>query len=86
MSSFTDKKIDNVWNKAKIPLEKEKDVWRKDYADAWIKKSEYGKESEYGWEVDHAKPSSKGGSDNLGNLVPLHWRNNRTKADSGLAP
>ena len=28
------------------------DVWRKDYAGAWIKKSDYGNcDSDYGWEI-----------------------------------
>ena len=81
MSNFSDAKLEQIWEKAKVPNEKIKDEWRKDYAGAWINRVKYGEESDYGWEVDHAKPVSKGGSDELSNLVPLHWKNNRTKGD-----
>lgn len=37
---------------------------------------------EYGWEIDHIKPSSLGGSDGLYNLQPLQWENNRSKSDN----
>jgi 5-methylcytosine-specific restriction endonuclease McrA len=81
MSNYSDEKLEKIWEKAKVPNEEIKNEWRKDYAGAWINKAKYGEESDYGWEVDHAKPSAKGGSDELNNLVPLQWNNNRTKGD-----
>lgn len=82
MSNYSDEKLNKIWEKAKIVNEEnDKKKFRKDFAGAWIKKDEYGKESDYGWEVDHIKPSSKSGSDELSNLNPLHWKNNRTKGD-----
>ncbi len=81
MSNYSEAKLNQIWEKATIVNEVEKNVWRKDYAGAWINKDQYGKETDFGWEVDHAKPESKGGSDDINNLVPLHWRNNRTKSD-----
>ncbi|MCL2017546.1 MAG: HNH endonuclease [Alphaproteobacteria bacterium] len=72
---------DDVWKKAIIVPNVDPKVWRKDYAGAWIKYDDYGKTTNYAWEVDHRKPVSKGGTDDLANLNPLHWENNRTKCD-----
>jgi len=72
-----------VWSKARIVPGYNQNVIRKDSCGAWIKWADYGNtNSQYGWEVDHVYPSSLGGSDQLSNLQPLHWQNNRSKADS----
>ena len=81
MSNFNDKELETIWQKAIVQEGNLDNTWRQDFAGAWIKKDEYGKDSKYGWEVDHLKPVSKGGSNSISNLVPIHWMNNRTKAD-----
>ncbi|MDD3436969.1 MAG: HNH endonuclease signature motif containing protein [Candidatus Gastranaerophilales bacterium] len=76
-----------VWAKAQIVGTNDPKVWRKDMAGAWIKYEDYGKTTSKtgnGWEIDHKKPEAKGGSDNLDNLQPLQWKNNRTKNDDYL--
>ena len=83
MADFDKEVINNVWKKAIIVNGVDPNIWRKDYAGAWIKKSDYGNcDSIYGWEIDHEKPVSEGGTDNINNLVPLQWENNRSKGDN----
>ena len=68
-----------VWEKA------EKDpgfiTFKKDCCGALIQKNKYGTKSEHGWEIDHIKPVSKRGTDDLSNLQPLQWENNQYKED-----
>lgn len=57
------------------------DVWRRDACGAMMYFDDYGVVTAYGWEIDHIFPVSKGGRDELCNLQPLHWKNNRRKGD-----
>lgn len=54
--------------------------WARDDYGNLMKFSDYGdRTSPYGWELDHYPlPKSQGGSDELDNLRPLHWRANAT--------
>lgn len=80
---FTQDEIEEAWNKADVAEGNNPDIFRKDYAGAWIRKSDYGnRNSEYGWEVDHLCPLSMNGTYDIGNLYPLHWKNNLAKADN----
>lgn len=78
VSLFT---VIKVWEQAEAVSGYDPNIWRKDFAGAWIRVDCYGKPSEYGWVVDHIQPITKGGNDNLNNLIALHWQNNITKQD-----
>ena len=82
MADFSEKQIQEVWDKARTIEGLDKSMYRMDYAGAIIKRDLYGKGTEqldFGWEIDHVKPLSKNGSNDIDNLVPLHWKNNRHK-------
>ncbi len=80
--SFQQSKVDQVWEKGAAAPGQDPKQWRKDHCGALIARNSYGGETQYGWEIDHIQPVSRNGSDDLGNLQPLHWENNRGKADS----
>ena len=73
--------IEQVWDKAAAIRGKDPDVWRRDAAGNVIRHASYGTTGEYGWEIDHKNPVSKGGTDHQRNLQPLHWQENREKGD-----
>lgn len=83
--AFDQKTVLDVWSKGKIVGSNDPKVWRHDECGAWINFSKYGdRNSQYGWEIDHITPISKGGTDTLSNLRPLHWQNNSSKSDGRL--
>lgn len=80
---FSEEKIQKVWEKGTIVSGSDPNVWRKDHCGAWIGRKYHGKQDSFGWEIDHIVPESEGGTDDLFNLRPLQWENNRATADSG---
>jgi 5-methylcytosine-specific restriction endonuclease McrA len=79
---MNDNLVEIIWQKATKVENYEPNKWRKDFAGAWIQRSQFGIRSEFGWEIDHIVPKSRGGSDEPGNLIPMHWRNNVAKSDN----
>jgi hypothetical protein len=77
--SFDESTIEAVWQKGKP--EPGYQSFRKDVCGASMQRGLYGKQDRWGWEIDHIKPVSEGGTDELRNLQPLHWENNRHKGD-----
>lgn len=82
MGNFTQEKINAAWEKAKTVAGHDANVYRQDSAGAWMQKDKYGKEENFGWEVDHMFPESLGGNENNINLQAMQWENNRTKSDN----
>jgi hypothetical protein len=79
MGIFTDLlRKDAVWAKGRIIPNYDPAIWRWDSNGGVMRYSEYGQTTEYGWEIDHIDPN---GSDDLANLQPLNWLNNRRKSD-----
>ena len=71
-----------VWKKGAAIPDYDQNVWRRDLCGHAIKYSEHGDETNSGWEIDHKKPTAKGGGHGLSNLQPLWWKHNRQKSDT----
>ncbi|RDL25101.1 HNH endonuclease signature motif containing protein [Serratia fonticola] len=87
MANWTEQDIQDVWEKAEIVSKYDKEKHRKDQCGAWMEREKYGdRNSLYGWEIDHIKTVSKGGTNALSNLRPLQWENNVGRSDGRLKP
>ena len=84
---FNEDTIQRVWEKGLVVPGYDSSQYRKDTCGAWIQRNMYGdrsRQNNSGWEIDHIKPESDGGTDNLSNLRHLQWYNNTTKSDDRL--
>ena len=80
--NWTEEQKKAVWLKGSVIPDKLSSVCRQDKCGRVMRWAEHGnRNSEYGWEIDHIKPVSNYGGDELSNLQPLHWENNSDKSD-----
>lgn len=72
-----------VWVKAQPIIGQDPSLWRSDACGGIMRFTDHGDtNSKFGWEIDHMKPVALGGTDDIANLQPLHWENNRKKGDN----
>ena len=81
MANYSAERRDQVWDKGQTIRGKNPDLYRTDKEGNVMYKPSYGKMTGMGWEVDHSKPKSKGGTDHLNNLQPMQSHENRRKSD-----
>ncbi len=84
MKQPSEDNIWQVWGKARVFGTNDPVLWRMDECGAWIFRSHYGLETEYGWVMDHVRPLPRGGTEDISNLHPVHWRNANRRADGSL--
>ena len=73
---------EKAWEKAKKVRGKDPNLYRQDPYGNLMYKPSYGKDSSMGWEVDHIKPKSQGGSGSTRNIQALNTKVNKEKGDS----
>ena len=80
--AFDEQTIDAVWNKSQTINDKNPEIYRLDFLGNILYRGSYGKETIMGWEIDHIKPVSKGGTDEMDNLQILNSAANAKKGDT----
>ena len=80
--SFSEEMVQQVWEKGEILSHINPRDFRSDKCGKMIQRNQYGKQNGNGWEIDHIFPVDRGGLDDIENLQPLAWKNNRGKSNS----
>ena len=75
------KQIIDAWEEANQIRGRNSDTWRRDPYGNLIRKASYGTHGQYGWELDHNQPKSKGGKNTDLNIQPIHCKENLKKSD-----
>ena len=73
--------IEWAWEQASKVRGKNPNLYRRDELGNAVYKPAFGTEGKMGWEIDHRKPTSKGGSNHRRNLRILQTKANREKGD-----
>lgn len=84
LGSNKNKFVQLVWEKAIVLPGLDKDQYRADHCGAIIRRDQHNDNSQklsMGWEIDHIRPPAFGGTNDLSNLQPLQWENNRQKKE-----
>lgn len=76
------KTAEKVFLKAVKVIGKDPSLYRKDPYGNVMYKHSHGKSTKMGWDIDHIKPKSRGGSDCMRNLQALNSSVNRSKGNS----
>ena len=72
-----EKFVDRVWAKGKKISGEGSAELRMDEYGCTMRRDKHGdRDDDRGWEMDHEKPKSEGGTDELGNRRPVNWRIN----------
>jgi|JI61114C2RNA_FD_contig_21_16002591_length_432_multi_4_in_0_out_0_1 hypothetical protein len=81
--SWTNEQILAAWKNASAPpAGYDSSKYRLDSCGALIYWSSYGKTTDFGWQVDHVFPASKGGKEEHVNLRAMQYQNNGAKANN----
>lgn len=79
---WTDQQIEDVWNKGEIISNFNPSLYRKDYAGALMYRNSFLNHvrlnddvKSFNWTIVHQKPLTIGGTNDIGNLVPLNNTN-----------
>ena len=81
MSKDYRQRKDDVWKKASKIRGKSSAKYRKDKLGNVMYYGSYGKDTGMGWQIDHSKPRSKGGTHHLNNLQALNTSANKSKGN-----
>lgn len=80
-NKYPEERLNQIWEKGTPIKGKNPNLYRKDIFGNVMYKPSYGRMSKMGWNVDHSKPQSKGGTDHLNNLQPMNSIANSKKND-----
>jgi len=81
-NKFTNALVNKIWEKGEYIEGHPPEIWRRDKYGNIMNRQEFGnRKCEKGWEIDHIIPVSKGGTDNIHNLIPVNWKVNDEKGD-----